>query len=79
MGERISYSKTVQDATFMRMKNDETLSAYNLQIGTENGFETGVSVHQSANDGKVFIELMEKCKAQTFVDKYRPEIIFSPS
>ncbi len=63
MGERSSYGKTVQDATFMRMKNDETLPAYNLQIGTENGFVTGVSVHQSANDGKVFIELMEKRKA----------------
>ncbi len=55
LGERNSYSKTDEDATFMRMKNDETLPAYNLQIGTQDGFVTGVTVHQNANDGKVFI------------------------
>ena len=45
------------------MKNDETLPPYNLQVGTQNGFVTGVSVHQNANDGKAFIEHMESCKA----------------
>ena len=58
--ERNSYSLTDTDATFMRMKNDETLPAYNLQVGTENGFVLGVSVHQTANDGKVFKDHMEK-------------------
>ncbi len=63
LGERNSYSKTDEDATFMRMKNDETLPAYNLQIGTQDGFVTGVTVHQNANDGKVFIEHMAKREA----------------
>ena len=41
LGERNSYSKTDQDATFMRMKEDvmnngQTKPGYNLQIGTEN-------------------------------------------
>lgn len=41
LGERNSYSKTDQDTTFMRMKEDamnngQTKPGYNLQIGTEN-------------------------------------------
>ena len=43
--ERNSYSKTDNDATFMRMKEDamrngQTKPGYNLQIGTENQFIT---------------------------------------
>ena len=45
LGERNSYSKTDEDATFMRMKEDHMQNgqlkpAYNLQIGTENQFIT---------------------------------------
>lgn len=43
LGERNSYSKTDNDATFMRMKEDamnngQTKPSYNLQIGTGNQF-----------------------------------------
>lgn len=54
---RNSYSKTDEDATFMRMKEDQRnpnawpKPAYNVQVGTENQFIVGFSVHQQANDG----------------------------
>ena len=57
---RNSYSKTDNEATFLRMKNEELLPAYNLQVGTENGFICGISIHQNANDGAVFIDHMRK-------------------
>ncbi|GHT80162.1 hypothetical protein FACS1894130_10910 [Spirochaetia bacterium] len=52
-GKRNSYSKTDPDATFMRMKEDQGETkfrtgngqlkpGYNVQIGTENGFVTGL-------------------------------------
>lgn len=51
---RKSYSKTDQDATFMRMKEDHMrngqLKWYNVQIGTENQFVVGFSVHQKPGD-----------------------------
>jgi hypothetical protein len=51
LGERNSYSKTDTDATFMRMKEDDTLKpGYNVQIGTEEQFITGYSVHQKPGD-----------------------------
>jgi transposase len=53
--ERRSYSKTDTDATFMRMKEDHMRNGqlkpgYNVQIGTENQFVTGFSVHQRPGD-----------------------------
>jgi len=54
---RNSYSKTDEDATFMRMKADQRnpqawpKPAYNVQLGTENQFIVGFSVHQQASDG----------------------------
>jgi transposase len=52
---RNSYSKTDKDATFMRMKEDHMMNGqlkpgYNVQIGTENQFITGFSLHQRAGD-----------------------------
>jgi transposase len=53
---RNSYSKTDVDATFMRMKADQRnpkarpRAAYNVQIGTENQFVVGYSLHQISND-----------------------------
>jgi transposase len=51
LGERNSFSKTDPDATFMRMKEDhmrngQLKSGYNVQIGTENQFIVGYSLHQ---------------------------------
>ena len=55
LGDRNSYSKTDQDATFMRMKEDHMKNgqlkpAYNPQISTENQFITHVSIHQKPGD-----------------------------
>lgn len=49
LGERNSYSKTDNDATFMRMKEDamnngQTKPGYNLQIATENQFITNFAL-----------------------------------
>jgi hypothetical protein len=56
-GERNSYSKTDPDATFMRMKEDHMRNGqlkpgYNVQIGTENQFILGYTVHQRPTDTK---------------------------
>ena len=47
LGNRNSYLKTDQTATFMQMKDDHIKNsqlkpAYNLQIGTENQFFTQI-------------------------------------
>lgn len=54
-GNRNSYSKTDNDATFMRMKEDHMQNGhlkpgYNVQMGTENQFITGFSLHQKSTD-----------------------------
>ena len=54
-GKRNSYSKTDPDATFMRMKEDhmgngQLKPAYNVQIGTENGFVVGYDIFQNLAD-----------------------------
>ena len=55
LAERRSYSKTDTDATFMRMKEDHMKNGqlkpgYNVQVGTENQFVTGFSIHQNPGD-----------------------------
>jgi len=57
---RSSYAKTDPDATFMRMKDDvmkngQLKPGYNVQIGTENQFVVGFSIHQKTNDMNVLI------------------------
>jgi transposase len=52
---RNSYAKTDQDATFMRMKEDHMRNGqlkpgYNIQMGTQNQFVIGYSIHQRAGD-----------------------------
>jgi transposase len=64
-GERNSYSKTDHDATFMRMKEDhmgngQLKPAYNVQIGTENGFVVGYDVFQNPNDTRTLKEHLER-------------------
>ncbi len=53
--DRKSYSKMDHDATFMRMKEDHMKNGqlkpgYNVQMGTENQFVTGYSIHQRPGD-----------------------------
>jgi transposase len=55
LGDRNSYSKTDESATFMRMKEDHMKNgqlkpAYNVQISTEEQFITNVGIYQRAGD-----------------------------
>ncbi len=57
--ERNSFSKTDTDATFMRMKEDHMKNGqlkpgYNLQVGTEDQFITGFSIHQKSGRYNLF-------------------------
>ena len=66
---RNSYSKTDVDATFMRMKEDHMKNGqlkpgYNVQIGTENQFVVGFSVHQRPGDSGCLVPHLEGLKAQ---------------
>lgn len=62
---RSSYSKTDPDASCMRMKEDRGAEkpwpkpAYNVQMGTENQFVVGFSVHGRAGDTACFIPHLE--------------------
>jgi len=69
LGTRNSYSKTDTDATFMRMKEDHMKNGqlkpgYNVQIGTEEQFVTGYSIHQNPGDTTTLKEHIEKIKEQ---------------
>jgi transposase len=66
---RNSYSKSDVDATFMRMKEDHMKNGqlkpgYNVQMGTENQFVVGFSVHQRPGDIACLVPHLEQVKAQ---------------
>ncbi|GKU76650.1 IS1182 family transposase [Paenibacillus sp. L3-i20] len=68
LGDRNSFSKTDTDATFMRMKEDHMRNGqlkpgYNVQIGTENQFIIGYSLHQRPTDTRCLKPHLEKVKA----------------
>lgn len=63
--ERNSYSKTDNDATFMRMKkdymgNDQLLPGYNIQLGICDEYISVFDVKQYASDTDCFQPLIEK-------------------
>ena len=63
--DRNSYSKTDNDATFMRMKrdymgNDQLLPGYNVQLGTCDEFIAVYDVKRYASDMDCFQPLMER-------------------
>jgi transposase len=65
---RNSYSKTDPDATFMHMKDDHMRNAqlkpaYNVQIGVEGEYVTGVGVFQDRNDTATFIPLLQNMES----------------
>lgn len=67
LGTRNSYSKTDIDSTFMQSKgngfgNKELKPCYNIQIGTENQFIVGYSIHQNASDSVALPSHFEKLK-----------------
>lgn len=57
---RNSYSKTDNDATFMRMKDGTLLPAYNVMLSTENQFVVNYSLHQNPSDSNLFVEHLKK-------------------
>jgi len=65
---RNSYSKTDEGATFMRMKEDhmrngQLKAGYNIQMGTENQFVIGYSIHQRAGDTSCLKDHLEHVKS----------------
>ena len=68
LGSRSSYSKTDEDATFMKTKDDHFKKAqakpgYNVQVGTENHFVINWTMHQTPSDSVCFVPHMEDTKA----------------
>ena len=62
---RNSYSKTDPDATFMHMKDDHMRNAqlkpaYNVQIGVESEYITGVGIFQDRSDQATLIPLLKE-------------------
>ena len=69
MGDRNSYSKTDEDATFMRMKEDAMLNGqlkpgYNVQISTESQFITNFGVYQRPTDTLTMTSYLESFKSR---------------
>jgi len=67
LAERNSYSKTDTDATFMRMKEDHMRNGqlkpgYNVQMGTENQYVVGYSIHQNPGDTSCMKDHLEEVK-----------------
>jgi transposase len=79
---RNSYSKTDEDATFMRMKEDRGAEkplpkpAYNIQTGTEGQFVVGFSLHQRSGDTNCLIPHLEGVKANLkAIARRKPELL----
>ena len=69
VGDRGSYSKTDNDATFMRMKEDamnngQTKPGYNVQIATENQFITNYGLYTSPADQGTLKPFLESFKGR---------------
>lgn len=67
MDDRNSFSKTDEDATFMRMKEDAMLNGqlkpgYNIQIATENQFITNYAIFQRPTDTRTLLPFLEMFK-----------------
>jgi len=65
---RNSFSKTDPDATFMRMKDDHMRNAqlkpgYNVQLGVEGEYITGISVSSERSDQLTLIPFMDNMEA----------------
>lgn len=69
LGERNSFSKTDNDATFMRMKEDymcngQLKPGYNLQIGVISEYIASYEIFHNPSDSKTLIPFLEKIKSQ---------------
>jgi len=79
LGQRNSYSKTDEDATFMRMKEDsmkngQLKAGYNVQISSNNQYIVNYSIHQRPTDTTTLPEHIESHK-----EKYEqlPEVLIA--
>jgi hypothetical protein len=77
LGKRNSYSKTDEDATFMRMKEDhmkngQLKAGYNVQISSNNQYVVNYSIHQKPTDTTTLPAHIE-----SYRDKYDqlPEVV----
>lgn len=73
--ERGSYSKTDQDATFMRMKEDHMKNgqlkpAYNAQISTEDQYILNYTIHQTTNDTTTLASHLENFKERIGEERF---------
>jgi transposase len=78
---RNSYSKTDTDATFMHMKDDHMRNAqlkpaYNVQIGVEGEYITGMNIFQDRNDLNTLIPFLKEMEGRL---KYRYKNIIADS
>lgn len=78
LGTGNSYSKTDEDATFMRMKEDHMLNgqlkpAYNVQISTHDQIVTHYTAHQNPTDTKTLKPHLESFKEDNGI--YPSEVI----
>jgi transposase len=70
-GTRNSYSKTDQEATFMRMKDDymqngQLKAGYNIQIATEGQFALAYDVFPNPTDTKTLIPFLDRIEQEFF-------------
>ncbi len=75
---RNNFCKTDTDATFMRMKEDHMRNGqlkpgYNIQMGTQNQFILGFSLHRRAGDTSCLKEHLEKLK--TWLGEYPENLV----
>lgn len=76
--ERNSFSKTDEDATFMRMKEDhmgngQLKPGYNIQMGTQNQFVLGYSLHRRAGDTSCLKSHLERLRE--WLGEYPEELV----
>ncbi len=69
MGDRNSYAKTDEEATFMRMKEDAMLNGqlkpgYNVQISTEKQFITNFGIYQRPTDTLTMIDYLDSFRSR---------------
>jgi hypothetical protein len=79
LDQRNSYSKTDEDATFMRMKEDhmkngQLKASYNVQISSNNQYIVNYSIHQRPTDTTTLLEHIQSHK-----EKYEqlPEVVIA--
>ena len=70
-GDRNSYSKTDQDATFMRMKDDymkngQLKPGYNVQVATEGQYALAYDVFPNPTDTRTLIPFLDKIEQDFF-------------